>query len=388
VPISPHQAEDLAKAALELYADAERIMLEKVADRIARGIDEPGWAERKLLEVQQLRGDVEAQLRRLTEEGRDAATDAITTAYNRGVATAGADLKAAGVSTELAFGRVNLATVNALVEASVTRLEGTHLRILRSTLDGYRGVVEKTAGQVAVGTLTRREASVEALDAFAKRGIKGFVDSAGRSWDLPSYAEMTMRTASGQAAVQGHMNRLVENGHDLVIVSDAPEECRLCRPWEGKVLSITGYTRGKASGPNLNNDSGGTVTIDVAGTVAEATADGLFHPNCRHATGMYIPGVTRPMRGTADPEGDKLRRDQRRLERDVRAAKKELALWKSARDRAAVEDRVKRLPASDPFEARYREAREHLAARRERLAGFIDEHGRKDLAYRTSLVAR
>ena len=53
-----------------------------------------------------------------------------------------------------------------------------------------------------------------------------------------TYVEMATRTAVGRAAVEGHVNRLVGRGFSLVMVSDAPQECELCRPFEGKVFSI------------------------------------------------------------------------------------------------------------------------------------------------------
>ena len=72
-----------------------------------------------------------------------------------------------------------------------------------------------------------------------------------------------------EAHLQGTANRLVEQGHDLVKVSTHRGACEKCVPWQGKVLSITGKTSGYP-------------------TLEEAKAAGLFHPNCRHAYGLYI----------------------------------------------------------------------------------------------------
>lgn len=323
MPVSPELATGLAKATLDLYLEAEAVMLDKVARRVARGIEEPGWAERKLGEITELRQDAEAVVARLTADSPAAVEEAVRMGYNRGVATAGTDLTKAGVSKTLAFGRINLDAVTSLVEETVTTVRSTHTRILRSTLDAYRAVIAEAGGQLTTGTITRREAAQSALNRFAMRGITGFVDTAGRNWDLASYTEMAVRTASARAAVQGHVGRLVEVGYDLVIVSDAPQECSLCRPWEGKVLSITGQTTGSLS-------DGRT----VAGTLSGATGAGLFHPGCRHSTGMYTPGLTRPIRGTADPEGDAARRRLRELERHVRS-------WKR-RESVAITDGAKR----------------------------------------------
>jgi hypothetical protein len=72
-----------------------------------------------------------------------------------------------------------------------------------------------------------------------------------------------------QAHLEGTANRLVEQGHDLVKVSTHRGACELCRPFEGKILSITGRTPGYP-------------------TLEEAKEAGLFHVNCRHAYGLQI----------------------------------------------------------------------------------------------------
>jgi len=325
MPVSPDLAANLAKDALAVYAGAEEYLLELIAKRLARGIDQPGWVEAKLAEVQELRTLVQAEVERLERDGLAAVEAAVRAGYNSGVATAGTDLVAVGTRPEMAFGIVDLAKVDALVRAAREAVGGTHLRISRVVVDAYQQVTTETAAQVLVGTQTRRQAAQAALDRYARRGISGFTDRAGRAWSLESYAEMATRTAAGQAAVQGHVDRLVEQGWDLLIVSDAPQECRICRPWEGKVLSATG-----------------AVTEGVAGTLAQATAAGLFHPGCRHSTSLYQPGVTKAPTRTADPEGDALRQRQRELERRVRRAKREqaAALDDDARRRAGVKVRA------------------------------------------------
>jgi hypothetical protein len=172
------------------------------------------------------------------------------------------------------------------------------------------------------------------------------MDTAGRRWDITSYAEMAVRSATGQAAVQGHINRLTDNGYDLVIVSDSPEECELCRPWEGQVLSVSGQTPGYP-------------------TVADATAAGLFHPCCTHTLGAYIPGLTRPMQGTENPQGYEERQQQRYNERMIRR-------WKR-REAVAITDKDKALSTA--------KVREWQARQRE----FIEATGRKRLYYREQI---
>jgi hypothetical protein len=86
---------------------------------------------------------------------------------------------------------------------------------------------------------------------------------------MTTYTEMVARTTIQEAHTHGTLNRLSEQGHDLNIVSRHRGACPLCTPWEGKILSISGKTKGYP-------------------TFEEAKASGLMHPNCRHTVSLYI----------------------------------------------------------------------------------------------------
>lgn len=345
MPISPAMVEAAAEEIRRIYAETEAIVMEKVARRVARGIEEEGYYERKLMEIQTLRREVETEIRRLQRADQEVGR-IVSEAYEKGSDSAIVDLRkvARGETLRTAFTATNRMAIERLAQVAVGNLRATHLRILRQAEDVYRQVITETAApQVLTGALTRREAAQAALNRFADMGITGFVDRAGRTWTIESYAEMATRTAAGQAAVQGHIDRLIENDRDLVIVSDAPEECPLCAPWEGRVLSLTGRTPGYP-------------------TVDQARAAGLFHPNCRHSLGAYIPGLTEPMRQTRDAEGYQERVQQRYMERQIRK-------WK-LRESVAITEEARR------------EARAKVRAWQARIREFVDEHDRKRLYYR------
>src|SRR5690606_4978208 len=136
------------------------------------------------------------------------------------------------------------------------------------------------AAAPVLGVQTRRQAAQSAFDAFADRGVRGFVDSRGRSWELRSYVEMAMRSATARAAVEAHSDRLGAAGVELVIVSQAPEECPLCRPWERKVLARAGAPGAREVQVEHGIEDGEMVTVQVAGSLPEARGKGLMHPNC------------------------------------------------------------------------------------------------------------
>lgn len=127
-------------------------------------------------------------------------------------------------------------------------------------------------GQVAGDALRDTTRSIK--DIVRQTGIVSLKDRAGRSWELDRYAEMLIRTKSVESRNRGLANRVAETGFDLVQVSDHVGECDLCAPWEGRILSLTGETKGYP-------------------TVAQAESDGLFHPNCKHAINVIIPSLAK-----------------------------------------------------------------------------------------------
>ncbi|MEG1501987.1 MAG: phage minor capsid protein [Synergistaceae bacterium] len=64
-------------------------------------------------------------------------------------------------------------------------------------------------------------------------------------------------------------NEYLAHGEDLVIVTSHTTTCKKCSPWGGKILSLTGETKGYP-------------------TMEEAKASGLFHPNCRHTYSLWL----------------------------------------------------------------------------------------------------
>jgi Phage minor capsid protein 2 len=363
VPTSPADGEDLARAVARIYEDAERALLGILAQALAEGIDSPRWAELKLAAIGNVRTALEHVTDALQTDADGAIRRAITEAYERGTQSAIADLGALDEGRR-AFVAAHLPgahAVDRLANAAVDEQQPVYRRILREAQDVYRLVVGRVSGSTLLGSLTRRQTAQRALDQFAQRGVTGFTDRAGRHWEMASYAEMAVRSATGRAAIEGHIDALTALGEQLVIVSDAPLECPFCRPWEGEILSINGQ-----SGPHTlrlpkADDSGGlfrrpeTVAVHVAGSLVEARAQKLFHPNCRHSLSVYLPGVTRRPQSPPHPQGATYEdtQEQRRLERQVRAWKRRAA--------AALDDQARRRANAKVrhYQAR---VREHTAA--------------------------
>lgn len=314
MPADRSLGEDLAATLTETYTGIESRMVSIITKLLAKGIDLPDWADQRLSDAADLRKQA-VRLVELLNSGLGSQVEQILLlAYQRGATEAQKEIERL---TDMPTPPVpGVTAVQALTFSTVSKLQGTHLRILRWALDSYRSVIAAAAPEVLVGNKTRRQAAQTAWDQFLSRGVTGFVDRAGRNWNLASYVEMAMRSTTAQAAVQGHLDRLQSAGIDLVIVSNAPQECSMCRPWENKVLTRSGSGRRTVEVEHATDDR--VISVQVAGSVSDAVQAGLMHPNCKHSISAFLPGVTKRTTHTSDPQGDADRQRLRALERMVR----------------------------------------------------------------------
>ncbi|MGH3942495.1 MAG: phage minor capsid protein [Pseudonocardiaceae bacterium] len=353
--VHPEDLDAIAASVADLYRRAEYDLVQLIASYLAQDMDAPTWAAERLAAIRQLRRAAAEVVARLQAIGADAFRQAAAEAFRAGATSAVAEL---ATSTADAAARAALRTlpgwdaIEALAAAVHRDVGDRANNILRDVDDVYRRVI---ASAVASGTLarqqTRRQASAAAWQRLVDQGITGFTDRANRRWQLSSYVEMAVRTVTQRAATEGHADQLRARGIDLVYVSDSVQECALCQPWEAQILRISPGPTGTIT--VAHTLTGQPLEVDVAATLIEARAAGLMHPNCRHSTSAYLPGVTRlPPGPTADPEGDKARQRQRALERAIRKHKMRAAAALDDATRKTEERKVRAAQAA---------LREHLA---------------------------
>ncbi|MEU2443550.1 phage minor capsid protein [Streptomyces althioticus] len=343
MPVSPAMAEDLASNVSALYEQAELVLTQRIRDAVTEGIDAPTWAEQKLASLGNLQAGIRAVIQALSTDSSGAIQEAVAEAYKRGQQAAVAEVGAlpAGVDRAVADALSNAAVIDRLAAALINDTRPVHTRMLRQSVDVYRDVIARASAAPIVGAQTRRDAAQSALNDFADRGVTGFVDRAGRGWNLASYIEMATRSTVGRAAIDAHTDRLAAAGVDLVIVSRASEECPLCRPWESKILVRSGEPGARTVEVEHATEDGEMVSVKVAGSLDEARAAGLMHPNCRHRVSAYLPGVTKepppvPERATYEQS-----QQQRYLERQVRKWKRRAEAAVDDKDRKAANARVR-----------------------------------------------
>lgn len=200
--------------------------------------------------------------------------------YENGAKIANRQLKNIGADVAIneGFNRVHRQAIQALVDDTARAFAESMVGIKRnSRVMLGKAVRERITQRMAKGLI-----SGEALEdvkngikeEIREKGIASLKDKANRTWTLDRYSEMLFRTKSVEARNRGLVNRMAEYNYDLVQVSNHNSSHDACRVWEGRILSITGDTKGYP-------------------TVAEAENKGLFHPNCKHAINVLIPSLAR-----------------------------------------------------------------------------------------------
>lgn len=321
--LDPSEARLWAETVARLMADVENQLILTIRNSVARNMGADMYAVKRLAELATVRARLEHDLGRSWPRVIQQVQDVLNLARDAGMGMATRDLAHAGLPTtlpdQMAIG------IEAIAADTMLHLTGMPALILRNAMDAYQQIQAPPVTMVTSGALTRVDATQVALTRFARRGIDGFTDRGGRRWSMPAYAEMAIRTGALQSMRYGYEQTLTQVGMDLIMVDSHGYTCSKCGPWEGKILSLTGAT---PTGPNTVEHAtrdGVMVHFEVAGTLAEAKAAGLFHPNCGHAQAAWFPGVSVPAAPQQDQDTYDASQRQRALERDIRQRKRELA---------------------------------------------------------------
>ena len=272
-PLSDAQAQRL----IRLYGDAEREILTEI-NRLL--LQDPAsesysmaWQKTLLQRVRQIRSDLE-------KGSRTWCTEAIPDSYMKGMAWADKDPLMSGKAIP-GFGSIHQQAAQVLAENTHNRLQDVGQVVGRKVDDLARAIsLEASKGSV-LGYQTTRQAAKRIKNDLAEKGITGFVDKSGRSWNMSRYTAVLAQETTNGAFRQGTINRFQEHGHDLVRISRHSGSCRRCTPWEGRTLSLSG------SDPDYPS-------------LAEAQGGGLLHVGCLHVLSLAPEEKDRYIASLAD----------------------------------------------------------------------------------------
>ncbi len=223
-------------------------------------------------EKQRVLKDLDAELRRLVGKSDKWYSTHLKSAYKEGEYDVVDYLKRIGVKG-IVYDTSDAEMVEQLIKRSHNYTREAISGIRRNTSMILDDLTIKRIQQImaedTVGSISLKEIKGDLVDYLMKKGVT-IRDSAGRRWELESYAEMIARTDLMNSYNQGVASQILHSGGDLAyITSYASCECKICLEWEGEVVSITGKTAGYR-------------------TLDDAYGEGLFHPNCKHNLRPYI----------------------------------------------------------------------------------------------------
>lgn len=378
IPDDRDGLDSVMAALVELFTSAERRLVGAVALEVRAGLEAGETSPDRILRLGELTAEATRIARWLRQTSPEVLDSVLATAQERGITAALDELSdvvgttrgregiAPGTSLVRPTERIPGAGAATAIRADLTNaLDDVTRRVLRFPQDVYQRAIALFSPDVTLGLGTTRAAQQGAWGKLLSQGVTGFVDKAGRRWNLASYVEMATRSATRRAYDDSKVTAMQDNGIDLVSIVVGSGACERCARWSGKILRTNSGPTGRVRVPRANGD--GEITVTVAGTLDEAKRAGWRHPNCRCSTVAYLPGLSVITDVTHyDPQAEAERQKLRRLEREVRKAKLEAM--------AAVDDAGKRAANAKvrALQARIREHVTETGLQRQRNREQID----------------
>ena len=212
---------------------------------------------------------------------------------------------------------------------------------IATRINATQGILNTQTGEVVTGVTSMNKAVHDGVQRMVKNGLTGFIDHGGHKWSPEAYVAMDIRTTMANTARAAVWERQEAYGNDLYQVSYHDGARPLCYPWQGKVISRADFSR------DVEDEDGNTVHVYAQSETSYGEAAGLFGINCKHYPIPFVPGFSRIRPPEQDDETNAREyeesQEQRRLERQLRYEKRDLAVLKAegATDEAIKAQRIR-----------------------------------------------
>lgn len=263
----PLPAERRARDLSNAYRDAQRIIVAEIRTAVEAG--DTAGAERRRQQLTSVLRTLDQLGRRTSPEAREI----VQQAFEQSVARTGREIAQIGVSNTVpaSFAGVSADAVQALQDSIVDRLDNARRTVGRQVGDVFARQQRRAAMLSLLGAHGSPDTAAAGLrQALERRGQTAFVDIAGRRWALADYADMAVRTVTREAVVEGSIARMTANGVNLARVSAHASSCEICKPWEGRLVSLDGSS----------TDYEGEAVTDLS---SMPNSGPPFHPRCGHS---------------------------------------------------------------------------------------------------------
>lgn len=191
--------------------------------------------------------------------------DQLYNSAQKGIDEADKQLKAKKI-TQIKDKSITADTFENQVKSRLNSFKTDFAYVSDSIKANYERVVKEIKNNpLATTNKEQKLISTQTAESMGKIGCTYFYDRAGKKIDINNYTKVKTLWDSIQAMRLAFFVRAIQHGVDLakIIHLNIHPHCPLCKPFEGKILSLTGKTKGYMS-------------------VWEAEQYGLFHPFCDH----------------------------------------------------------------------------------------------------------
>ena len=282
---------DFDREIAQIYRDMELYLIESMRRNLARhlaeeadaGLRYPQWQAEKLKELKRYQRENRQIISSRTRGLSDRVSEHMKAELRQGSKhelkrykkALGKGYKSAKAMRK-SFFKVNDRKISGMINALQNDLGAANTAVLRMMSDTYRQTIFRAGLYASNGVMTETQAYDMAVKDFLERGINCIEYRDGRRVNIADYASMAVRTANQRAYMVGEGEFRKSIGETLVIISHHATACKLCRPFERKVLIDDVYSGGKPGDGDYM-------------LLSEAMRLGLFHPRCRHGLGTYYP---------------------------------------------------------------------------------------------------
>lgn len=266
---------------------------------------------------------IDSETRQLMEEQFKEGVNGVTALQSEKISEA----PQAVLTSEPEFFGVDDTKVTKLIDDVVNLEKHAETAALRTMDDVYRQTVNKAQLAMSTGSVTLQQAIDMAVRDFLDKGINCIVYRDGRRVNIADYVRMALRTTSTRAKLQGEAAKIKSLGYDTVLVTKYSMCSDTCLPWQGRpyIDDVFSFWDGEIE-ERENGELWGKSNYCGKWFPLLSTAihSGLFHPNCRHTITLYVDGDPLPkaIDNSEIEKRYKLEQKQRRLENEVRRAKR------------------------------------------------------------------
>lgn len=336
-------AELMAKSMAEQGYSAEKIQAETMKLLRADKAYQMAVAENTAAYKQEVQDIINQTVRKAEKAGNMLVSEAGNMAWNNDLSMwqeQGIDLKKPNTMSQL-FAAFREQTAGGL--KNLTRTTGFKDTVFGTTgvLNAYQHEMDLALLKVATGAFSYDQAVNDCVRRLAQSGLRSIDYASGRTYQLDTAARMCIRTGLSQLSGKITEANLMQTGQDLVITSQhlgsRPEHV----PWQNKVFSYSGRNK---KYPDFFSGTGyGTVT-------------GLKGANCAHDFYPFWEGISEIPDDIREPAPVRINekeynyyqitQKQRKMERDIRATKREIEAQKAiGGDTTALQSKLRKQTA-------------------------------------------